>query len=391
MAKKKAEKEIEKYQLKNGEIRYRYRYKYYDSDGNRREKKESSFVSKKDAEKALLQVKSDVLNGNLKKVKNSQLTVAQWLDIWYEMYSQGWEITTRNERKRAIKKHMKPLLGKYILIELDRSTYMRQYIKPLLKKLKPSTVSTYHNYFKIAVNAAIEEEILIRNRFKKVSIEQNEQRKNFLTSQELNTFLDTTKKHGHITGHTLALLLAYTGMRIGEALGLKWGEVNFETKEITVNCTRDSHGERSPKTKNSYRTIPVDPILINQLLSYQKWCIETKFKYGFKLDKKTDHVFISQRGAAQIYTEVMKITLRLAYDILRKENINITRISPHGLRHTHATILINNGVPPKTIADRLGNSVEMVYKVYGHSFKEMENKAVTVFSESLIGAKSGAD
>lgn len=137
------------------------------------------------------------------------------------MYSHGWEITTRHERKRIIKKYMKPLLGKYNLIELDRSTYVREYIKPLLKKLKPSTVSTYHNYFKIAVNAALEEEILVRNRFKKVSIEQNEQRKNFLTSHELNILLDTTKKYSHITGYTLTLLLAYTGLRIGEALGVK--------------------------------------------------------------------------------------------------------------------------------------------------------------------------
>lgn len=119
--------------------------------------------------------------------------------------------------------------------------------------------------------------------------------------------------------------------------------------------------------------------------------MEIKFRYGSRLDKKSDYVFISQRGAAEIYTEVAKVVLRNTYKKLKEENINITRISPYGLRHTHATILINNGVPPKTIADRLGNTVEMVYKVYGHSFKEMENKAVTVFSDSLIGAKTGAD
>lgn len=64
---KRAEKEIEKYLLKNGDVRYRYRYKYYDTLGKRREKKESSFVTQKDAEKALLKAKIDVANGNLKK------------------------------------------------------------------------------------------------------------------------------------------------------------------------------------------------------------------------------------------------------------------------------------------------------------------------------------
>jgi integrase len=100
---------------------------------------------------------------------------------------------------------------------------------------------------------------------------------------------------------------------------------------------------------------------------------------------------ISQYGGTAINTEVAKSTLRQLYKYLVVEGISITRITPHGLRHTHATVLINNGVPPKTIADRLSNSVEMIYKVYGHSFKEMENKAVTVFSDIVIEAKIGAD
>ncbi|MGO4345502.1 tyrosine-type recombinase/integrase [Paenibacillus sp. MCAF9] len=391
MAKKKAEKEVEEYRLKNGEIRYRYRYKYYDVLGNRREKKESSFMSEKAAEMALLHVKSDILNGNLKKVEHNHMTIGQWLDTWYEMYSDSWEVSTRKVRQQAIRKHMKPLLGRYNLVEFDRSTYMRTYIKPLLKKFKPSTVSTYHNYFKIAINAAIEEEIITRNRFKKVNIEEREKRINFLTPHELNIFIDAAKKYCNVTGYTIIVLLAYTGMRIGEALGLKWADINFKTNQITVNCTRDSHGERSPKTKNSYRTFPVDQFVIDTLVSYQKRCLETKFKYGLKLDKKTDHVFISQYGGTAINTEVAKFTLRQLYKYLDVEGISITRITPHGLRHTHATVLINNGVPPKTIADRLGNSVEMIYKVYGHSFKEMENKAVTVFTDIVIGAKIGAD
>ncbi|ANY67959.1 hypothetical protein BBD42_16865 [Paenibacillus sp. BIHB 4019] len=110
--KKKEEKEVQKYTLKNGEARYRYRYKYHDVNG-------------KEAERALLQAKVDVANGNLKKVQYSQITVGQWLDIWYEMYSDSWAISTCVVRKQTIKKHMKPLLGRFKLEELDRSTYIR--------------------------------------------------------------------------------------------------------------------------------------------------------------------------------------------------------------------------------------------------------------------------
>ena len=64
----------------------------------------------------------------------------------------------------------------------------------------------------------------------------------------------------------------------------------------------------------------------------------------------------------------------------------------HGLRHTHATILMNNGIPVKAIAEHLGNTPEMIHTVYGHILQEMEAQAVNVFSQSLkeSGAKSGA-
>uniref|UniRef100_UPI00406BE529 tyrosine-type recombinase/integrase n=1 Tax=Metasolibacillus sp. FSL K6-0083 TaxID=2921416 RepID=UPI00406BE529 len=68
------------------------------------------------------------------------------------------------------------------------------------------------------------------------------------------------------------------------------------------------------------------------------------------------------------------------------------KISLHGLRHTHATILLNNGQNVKVIAERLGNTPNMVMNTYGHVMKELEQESVTVFSASLAtGAKSGAN
>lgn len=389
--KSKKDNEVYYYYLKNGEKRWMYRHKYYDAFGNRKEKKKSGFKSEKEALKALLEVKSSLLNGQIKKVENNQLTVSQWLDIWYETYSNEWEITSRIQRKNAIENQMKPLLGKYKLNELDRTTYIRVYINELLKKYSPNTVALFHRLFKIAINAAVEDEIIPRNRFNKISIAQEKELDNYLTPEELNIFLNAAKKYENITNYTFILLLAYTGLRKGEALGLKWRNINFDEKTITVECTRDRHGDRPPKTKNSYRTIPVDDVVIEQLKTYQKWCIATKLSYGMKLDKKNDYVFISHQGGTPMGVNTSKYLFDRIYKNLDKEGIKIKRISPHGLRHTHATILINKNIPPKTIAERLGNTVEMIYNVYSHSFKELEDKAVAAFSESLLnGAKTGA-
>ncbi|NEU29962.1 site-specific integrase [bacterium LRH843] len=383
--------EVYYYFLKNGEKRFMYRHKYYDVLGKRKEKKKSSFKTEKEALKALLKVKASILSGQSKQVEKDQMTVSQWLDIWFETYSGGWEVTSKLQRKNAIRHQMKPLLGKFKLSELDRTTYVRMYINELSKKYKPSTVALFHRLFKIAINAAVEDEIIPRNRFNKVTIEQDEELDNFLTPEELNVLLDVAKRHDNITNYTFILFLAYTGFRRGECLGLKWGNVNLKEKTVTVDCTRDRFGERPPKTKNSYRTIPIDDVLVNQLSVYQKWCIETKLAHGMQLNKKNDHVFISHQGGTPVGANTLLYLFRRLYKQMEKENIHINQITPHGLRHTHATILINTGIPPKTIADRLGNTVEMIYNVYSHSFKELEDKAVAAFSESLsIGAKSGA-
>ncbi|MEK3908956.1 site-specific integrase [Oceanobacillus sp. FSL W7-1309] len=392
LIKSKKDPEVYYYFNKDKEKLWMYRHKYYDDLGKRKEKKKSSFRAEKDALKALIEVKAAILNGQSKQVEHDQMTVSQWLDIWYETYNRGWGVTSQLQRKNAIQYQMKPLLGKYKLCKLDRTTYVREYINELSKKYKPNTVALFHRLFKIAINAAVEDEIIPRNRFNKIAIEQDDELENFLTPEELSIFLNVAKKHENITNYTFILLLAYTGLRKGEVLGLKWKNINLKEKTVTVDCTRDRYGDRPPKTKNSYRTIGIDDIVVNQLQVYQKWCIETKFSYGMKLDKKNEYVLISHQGGTPMGANTSKYLFGRIYKQLEKDEINIKEIIPHGLRHTHATMLINIGTPAKTVADRLGNTPEMIYNVYSHSFKELEDKAVAAFSEALLnGAKSGAN
>lgn len=164
---------------------------------------------------------------------------------------------------------MKPLLGRYKLSELNRTTYRKVFINELVKTYAPRTVSLHNKLFKTAINTAVEDEILDRNRFNKVNVEVDKQTTNFLTPKELNVFLDTTNKNGNITNYTAILTLAYIGLRRGELLGLMWKNINFKKKTITIERTRDSKGVRTPKTNRSYRTIIIDNILVNQLKKYR--------------------------------------------------------------------------------------------------------------------------
>ncbi len=375
--KTKVDEELYYYFLKNGEKRWMYRHKYYDALGERQEKKKSSFKTEKAGLKALLEVKASLLDGQVKKVENDQMTVAQWLDIWYETYSSDWKETTQIQRKNSIKHQMKPLLGKYKLSELDRTTYRRVFINKLLKTHQPRTVSLHNKLFKTAINAAVEDEIITRNRFNKVNVEFDKQTKNFLTPKELNKFLATAKSIDNTTNYTVALFLAYTGVRRGEVMGLMWKNINFKKKTITIERTRDNKGVRTPKTKRSYRTIIIDEKLINQLKKYKKWCKETMLSFGLHI-QRDDFVFISYQSG----TPISENTIKYSFERIIKK-AKIKRITPHGLRHTHATILINNRVPVTTIADRLGNTPQMIFDVYAHAFKEMEKESVEAFSQAL--------
>lgn len=181
----------------------------------------------------------------------------------------------------------------------------------------------------------------------------------------MNTLLSTAKEHENITNYTVFLLLAYTGLRRGETCGLQWNNIDFSNRTLTVERTRDNKGVRSPKTKNSYRTILIDDILIQQLKTYKKWYKETRLKFGHHFNNN-DFIFISYQTGNPITDNSIVYSLRR---IIKKANLK--PITPHGLRHTHATLLLSQGkrgASLKVVAERLGNTPQMILDIYGHTF-----------------------
>ena len=368
-----------------------YRHKYYDNIGKRKEKKKSGFKTEKAALKSLLEVKAATLRGNSKQVENDQMTVGEWLDIWYETHQNSWKVTSRAQREMAIRLHIKPLIGHYKLQKLDRSTYTREYLNVLEKKYKPRTVRLFHTLFKIAINAAVEDEILLRNRFTKITLSSNndtpEEKANYFTPEQLVKFLAAAKELENITNYSFLLTVSYTGIRRGEAFGLQWKNIDFDKKTITIERTRDNKGVRSPKTKNSYRTILIDDLLINQLKEYRKWCRETMLSFGYKISDDS-FVFTSHQTGKPLTDNSILYAFRR---LLKATGLHAVTI--HGLRHTHCTILLNRNSNVKVIAERLGNTPQMIYEIYGHVLKELETESVALFSQSLetSGAKIGAN
>lgn len=309
------------------------------------------------------------------------MTVAEWFNIWFESNKSSWKVSTQVNKEYHIRQYIKPILGQYKLQKLDKSTYRRVFIDVLDKKLKVSTIRIIHTTLKTAINAAVEEEILDRNRFNKIpfassSIELAEEIENYFTPAELNTFLAAVKQQTSVTDYTFFLTIAYTGLRRGEGFGLMWKNIDFENKTLTVERNRGYHGIGTPKTKNSYRMIKIDDVLINQLKSYKTFCKETMLANGIKYNENI-FVFIDENGQPSNYENIRYVLKKII------QTNGLPTISIHGLWHTHATILLNRGLNVKVIAERLGNTVEMIYTIYGHVLKELELRAVDLFAESI--------
>ncbi|MGG2081704.1 tyrosine-type recombinase/integrase [Lysinibacillus pakistanensis] len=367
--------------------KYAYRYNYYDYNGKRREKSKYKFDTILAAERALIAIKSTVLNGGEKIVLNDNMTIAQWVEIYFERKKSKWKGTTPKTYRNIIDSYIQPFIGHHKLSRLTKSIYQSEFIDKLIPISASKSIITYHNFFVGCMNAAVEDEIIDKNRIVKAELPRVEKQNtdevegNYLTPSELAYLLRCVKESCDITRHTLISILAATGMRRGEAGALRWSEIDFKNKLINISRTRDVHGERSAKTLNSIRTIDMTDDLAKQLEQYRKWCIERKLAYGIQ-HTVDDLVFIS-KTCNPLNQNAAALTL------LRMHELHDTKlISPHGLRHTFATISISSGTPPTTIAKILGMTTSTLLKTYAHSFSEREKQAMQVMSQFFNFDKS---
>ena len=162
------------------------------------------------------------------------------------------------------------------------------------------------------------------------------------------------------------IMLAYrTGMRIGEILVLKWEDVNFDERFLTVKRTLSGYSSGkpeiiAPKTKKSKRRIDLDIATINMLLN--------------RYNKKEEYVFCKKNG--EIYSRQAINLPRMCRDI------GIEPRSFHAIRHTHATILLSANIHPKIVQERLGHSkISTTLDTYSHLIPGMQKVAVDVFNK----------
>ena len=279
-----------------------------------------------------------------------------------------------------------------------------------LKDLKSSNLQTFFNYLIRAENKdagvlkninkvlrpclsqAVKEQYLPFNPCNGVTLPKVKAKKDIevFTIDEQKHFIKFLENHRH---KALIMLVLGTGLRIGEVLGLKWNDINFEDSTLTVSRTskrvhivnnkisenKTEILELEPKTKSSRRTIPIPSNVLKELKRHKKRQAEEKLKAG-EIYVDNDLIFPNEMGEP---TDTRNLT-RSYERALKKAGIKYKNF--HSLRHTYATRLFENDVPLKTVQVLMGHSnIKTTADIYTHVMPDEKIKAVeklnTLFME----------
>lgn len=204
------------------------------------------------------------------------------------------------------------------------------------------------------------------------------------TAEELGGFLEAVRDHQL---SPLFTLLATTGLRRGEALGLRWSDLDLVEGRLAVRQTLlsiNSHVEfGEPKTNRSRRTVDLDPATVALMKAHRKVQLEERAEAGLGRPKPTGLVFTAQNGEPLHPNVVSKTFTKLV------QAADVPAIRLHDLRHTHATLSLQAGVHVKIVSERLGHSsVTITLDTYSHAIPGLQRDAAEKIAALIPGLGS---
>lgn len=310
----------------------------------------------------------------------SSATVEEYLETWIKTYCEpNLRQNSIDAYKSLINTHINPNVGRISLNSL-RPGHIQQLLAEESKVLSSSTLSLMHTIIKQALKHAVKWEYVVRNVCDGVIAPRVEQQKPEAWSwQEAKTFLNHIKDSRY---YMMCLLALTTGMRRGEILGLKWEHVDFKRNEITIIRQRVITSEgvdyEKPKTKSSNRIIDISPAVSRQLEKHRKQQQEEFLKNG---RPETDQGLVFTNAKCQPYRPT---SVTIAFSKL-VEKAGVKKITFHGMRHTHATKLIEDGVNIKAVSERLGHSnISITLNTYAHVMPRIAREAATKTDDLIL-------
>lgn len=300
---------------------------------------------------------------------NMNILLSDYYEGWISLYKVGAirEVTLRKYENSL--KWIKILVPNLKLCDITRATY-QQLINDYAKSHERQTTMDFHHQIKGALLDAVDEGLIERDPTRKVIIKgkhPREKKTKFLNQFDLHKLLCNLNLENQINWDWMILLIAKTGIRFSEALGITPEDFDFSRQALSINKTwnyKENGGFIPTKNKSSVRKVQLD------------WQLVIQFSELTKSLPKESPIFCFRK---KVYNSTVN-------DVLTRhcKDCNIPMVTIHGLRHTHASLLLFAGVSIASVAKRLGHaSMNTTQKTYLHIIQELENKDTDLVMKSI--------
>lgn len=364
----------------------------YDAKGKRIKRSKTIKASGiREAEKELMRFQAEVDAGEY--ISPEKMSFEAFLDEWREKYAKKHlEPKTVENYNHMLKNHILPIFGTRRLSDV-KPIHVVSFIDQLAGDgarkdnksggLSSSSIRFVHRILKDIFERAVDWRIIKTNPVATVKRPKIQQREVEVYDEDEAARLFQALEHEPTHWRLMITLALTTGLRRGELLALEWKHIDLHKGTINVvQSLSYANGEnilKEPKTKNSKRKVSIPDSLIPELHEYQlqakkyKLAIRDHWEGGDRL-----FVFFSEKGKPFYHTAPGKWFSRF----IKRHKLKPIRF--HDLRHTSATLLINQGVHAKTISSRLGHAdIRTTMNIYGHALQTADQGAANTFNNLL--------
>ena len=348
--------------------------------GKRRTKAETIEGTKAQAERKLREMLTALDRGQNPVPAN--VTLREWLDRWMseKIAPPKRRQRTQETYRNVIDRHIVPHLGNQKLSKIG-PIHIQELEDHLSTHLSPKMVNQVHIVLSGAFKHALKMELIHRNPVALVSpppVKRSEVKSPEISS--VRRVLELARDEGHILFPAMHLI-AYTGMRRGEGIGLRWEHVNLEDGTLQVETsrvqTRAGVIQEAPKTDSGRRTINLDHSTVEVLKEHQRRQSEARKEMGV-LFQDGGWVFTDELGRP--------ISPKRFYDSVKQygRRVGSPRMTVKNLRHFHATLMLQNGENPVIVSKRLGHSkVSITLDIYAHVLPGWQQEAAEAFADAM--------
>lgn len=305
----------------------------------------------------------------LTKMKSTDLFLDYYAK-WITVYKKGAVRNVTMNKYLMTQRWVEKLIPTLQLCDLNRITYQHLLNEYAVYHERQTTMD-FHHQLKGAILDAVDEGLIERDPTRKAIIKgkaPSAKKIKYLNQFELHSLLSSLELKDKINWDYFILLVAKTGMRFSEALGLTPKDFDFAHQTLSINKTWDyknGGGFQATKNRSSVRKIQID------------WQTVIQFSELLKGLPEDQPIFVRTTVYNSTVNEILSRKCRKA---------KISEISIHGLRHTHASLLLFAGVSIASVARRLGHaSMTTTQKTYLHIIHELENKDIDLVMRSLSG------